>query len=177
MVMIAAETAGVQATLDDNRTAVSAFVTAARAISQSAWSTPRAPGKWSPAQVTEHVAIAYEVSRSIVNGQYSGGAPPRVLRPVIRTLFLRPVLKAGRFTRRGKAPAPFQPSSSPGSVADVTARLNNAAAAFQRDIAAAAAAGRTVIDHPFFGRLSLADYSRLQAIHTRHHAQQLWPVR
>jgi hypothetical protein len=175
MAMIAAETAGVQSTLEDNRRAVSAFITAAQAVPQSAWSTPRAPGKWSPAQVTEHVAIAYEVSRSILNGQYTGGAPPRVLRPIIRTLFLRPVLKSGRFTRRGRAPAAFEPSTSPGNVADVTARVNNAAGAFQRDVAAAAAAGRGVLDHPFFGRIALADYARLQAIHTRHHAQQLGP--
>jgi hypothetical protein len=136
--MLASDPAGVQSTLDENRKAVSAFVAAARAVPRSAWAAPRAPAKWSPAQVTEHVA--------------------------------------GRFTRRGKSPAPFQPSAVPGSVADVTARLNTAAGAFEADVAAAAASGRVTIDHPFFGRLPLADYSRLQAIHTRHHAQQLGPA-
>src|SRR5437773_8933669 len=42
-------------TIVDNREAVDAFITAARAVAPSAWTAPRAPGKWSPGQVTEHV--------------------------------------------------------------------------------------------------------------------------
>jgi len=33
-------------TIVDNREAVDAFITAARAVAPSAWTAPRAPGKW-----------------------------------------------------------------------------------------------------------------------------------
>lgn len=29
------------------------------------------------------------------------------------------------------------------------------------------------MEHPFFGRLPLGDFVRLQTIHTRHHCEQL----
>ena len=157
----------------DNQQAVSEFLTAARAVPQSAWTRPRAPGKWSPGQVTEHVAIAYEVARAILNGTFSGRAAPRPLRPLIRTFAFNPILRTGRFRKGTKAPAPFQPTASPASVADLTARLQAAAGAFEVELEAAARLGRTFLDHPFFGQVALLDYSRLQAIHTRHHCQQL----
>jgi hypothetical protein len=40
----------------------------------------------------------------------------------------------------------------------------------------AAAAGVSSIDHPFFGRLPLTDFVRLQEIHARHHRGQLPPT-
>jgi len=162
-----------QSTAIDNRQAVGAFITAARAVPQSAWTQPPAPGKWSPGQVTEHVAIAYELARAILNGTFSGRAAPRLLRPLIRTIVFNPIVKTGRFKKGAKAPAPFQPTASPASVAELAARLQAAANAFEKDVEAAARSGRTLVDHPFFGRVTLSDYSRLQAIHTRHHSQQL----
>jgi hypothetical protein len=162
-----------QSTTTDNRQAVDAFITAARAVPQSAWTRPAAPGKWSPGQVTEHVAIAYELARATVNGTFSGRAAPRLLRPLIRILFVNRVIKTGRFPKGAKAPAPFQPTASPASVADLAARLRSAADTFEAEVEAAARSGRRFVDHPFFGRVTLADYSRLQAIHTRHHSQQL----
>jgi hypothetical protein len=51
-----------QAVIASNRRTVSAFVDAALAVSPAQWTTRRAPGKWSPGQVTEHVAFAYEQS-------------------------------------------------------------------------------------------------------------------
>jgi len=52
-------------------------------------------------------------------------------------------------------------------------RLQAAADAFETELDATARTGRTFVDHPFFGRVALSDYSRLQAIHTYHHSQQL----
>jgi hypothetical protein len=109
-----------QSTLTDNRQAVGTFLTSARAVPQSAWTQPRAPGKWSPGQVIEHVAIAYEIARAILNGTFSGRAAPRLLRPLIRTIVFNPILKTGRFGKGVKAPAPFLPTASPASVADLT---------------------------------------------------------
>jgi DinB family protein len=165
--------ATVKSTIADNRDAVDAFIATARAVPPSVWTTPPAPGKWSPGQVTEHVAIAYERSREILNGKFAGRSMPRPLRPLIRIFAFQPIVRTGRFRKGVKAPAPFQPTASPASITDLAARLRAAAAAFEADVETAAQQGRTTVDHPFFGRVAIVDYARLQAIHTRHHSQQL----
>jgi len=53
------------------------------------------------------------------------------------------------------------------------ARLESAAGVFERD---AAAASVPDIDHPFFGRLPIVAFVRLQEIHTRHHRGQILPA-
>lgn len=160
----------------ENRQAVEAFVATARTVPHSLWVQPRAPGKWSPGQVVEHVAIAYEIAASVVNGTYTGRVAPRLLRPLIRAIGVNPIVTSGRFRKGTRAPAVFQPTASPASVAELTVRLETAAAAFSAAVDYAARQGQTSVDHPFFGRITLSDYSRLQAIHTRHHAEQLGPA-
>jgi len=167
------EIAELQDAIADNRRAIEAFIAGARAVPPAAWLQPRAPGKWSPAQVTEHVAIAYEVARAVVDGTYAGRAAPRIVRLVIRTIGFNPIVRSGRFRKGTKAPAVFQPTGSPASVADLTGRLEAAAGGFVAAVEAAARRGQAVVDHPFFGRVALPDYTRLQAIHTRHHHEQL----
>ena len=148
--------ADLQTSVADNRRAVGAFLADARAVPPTRWAHPRAPGKWSPGQVTEHVALAYELSRGLLHGSFPGKAAPRILRPFIRAFFLTPVLKRGRFGPGNKSPEPFRPTGS--------------------DLAAAARSGQDSIDHPFFGQVPLAEYARLQAIHTQHHRGQLSPA-
>jgi DinB superfamily len=165
--------ADLQTSMADNRQAVTAFLAAAHAVSPSRWAHPRAPGKWSPGQVTEHVALAYELSRGLLHGSFPGSAAPRILRPFIRMFFLNPVLKRGRFGPGNKTPEPFEPAESPPAPEALIARLESAVGAFDTDLAAASRSGQSTLDHPFFGKVLLADYVRLQAIHTQHHREQL----
>ena len=159
----------IQTSLHANRQAVQAFLASARAVPAARWDLPRAEGKWSPAQVAEHVALGYEAARDVLRGRAPGaGAPPRLLRPLIRAFLLRPVLWLGRFPAASKAPAELQPGACPG--VGVLDRLRAAAEAFESEAAAARSAS---IDHPAFGRLPLVDLVRLQEIHTKHHHAQL----
>lgn len=157
----------------ENQRAVQRFAATCRGVPDAAWLTPPAPGKWSPAQVAEHVALAYELSRKALTGTFPGTSAPSFLRPLIRRFFLAPVLRNGAFGRRAKAPGVFlpgQPSTTPESAA---ARLALTSSAFESLIEETARSGAETIDHPFFGRVPLADYLRLQAIHTNHHFRQL----
>jgi hypothetical protein len=158
--------------LQTHHQAVDDFVAAAGAVPSVKWGEARAAGKWSPGQVAEHVALAYEVNRRVLHGMAPGAAAPRFLRPLIRTFLLNPVLRRGAFIPGSKSPKVFRPSASPAFPAELLARLQAAANAFEVDAAAAATAGGT-IEHPFFGRLSLIDFVRLQEIHTRHHRGQV----
>jgi hypothetical protein len=158
---------------NDNREAVARFIADARRVSGSAWLMPPGPGKWSPAQVVEHVCLAYELSQRAIHGTFPGPSAPRFLRPVIRKFFLDPVLRNGRFGKGGKAPAVFQPTGSPGTAASLLSRLEAASDGLSRALEAEARNGRPFITHPFFGRIPATDFMRLQQLHTEHHRVQL----
>lgn len=160
-------------TIAEHRQVVDTFLVTARAVPVARWGEPPAPGKWSPGQVAEHVTLAYEANRGLLHGRVPGRAAPRLLRPLIRTFLLNPVLRRGRFLPGSKSPKPFRPSAAPATQEILLARLLTAAAELETDLEAAAAAGETALSHPFFGRLPFVDFLRLQVIHTRHHRAQL----
>lgn len=150
--------------------AVVDFLTAARAVPAPQWAEPRAPGKWSPGQVVEHVILSYEVNRGVLRGMPAPATAPRWTRPLIRRLLLEPVLRRGRFFPGSRSPKAFRPRAVPAAPDALLDRFQAAAATFEAD---AAALGDTAIEHPFFGRLPVGDFVRLQEIHTRHHRGQL----
>ena len=59
----------------DNRIAVDEFIAKARGIDPAAWTASRGEGRWSPAQIAEHLAIVYEYNRKVVTGTAGKGAP------------------------------------------------------------------------------------------------------
>jgi hypothetical protein len=157
----------------ENRAAADEFVAAARALAPAAWTTSRAPGAWTPAQIVEHIALTYEYSRDVALGTPKGGSVPWLLRPLVRRLVVTSTLKAGKFTRKGKAPAVFRPSDSPASQAELTARVARAVSSFEGAIRSGHPEARRTVNHPAFGVVPTIDYLRLQAIHARHHRAQL----
>jgi hypothetical protein len=157
----------------DNRAAVEQFVATARGLDATKWTAPRAEGAWSPAQIAEHLAIIYEYNRAVIKGTAGKGAPA-ILRRLLRWFVVDRTLKAGRFTRKGRAPAIFRPKAPQGpAAADVLARLMTAVTGLEGDIRSGHPAGRHTVAHPFFGTLQTTDWMRLQAIHTRHHHDQI----
>jgi DinB superfamily len=157
---------------DENQRSVTEFLVAAREIEPSAWGREAAPGKWSPAQVTEHVALAYERTRELLT-RPPGRGIPRLFRLLIRHFYVRPILKNGRFPSKAKAPKPFQPSGAPPLAEALCARLEAAAHGLEEDFEGQISAGKEILDHPVFGRVNLVDALRFQAIHTAHHRRQL----
>jgi hypothetical protein len=158
--------------LADNRAAVSEFVAIARSLEPVQWDTPRAERAWSPGQVVQHVTIVYEYSRDIVLGTPSGGSLPRFLRPLLRWMVVDATLKAGRATRKGRAPAILRPSAA-APAAESIPRLEAALCGFEGAIRSGHPEARHFVTHPYFGRMAMKDYVRFQAIHTRHHRRQL----
>lgn len=160
----------------DHRAAVDEFLAAARSIDAARWTTPRAERAWSPAQIAEHLALFYEFSRKIATGAEPSPIP-RLVRPLVqrlaRAMIVDGTLKAGRFTRKGRAPGVFQPSATPPPAAEVLARLDAAVRGLEADIRSRHPEQRHTIDHPIFGRIAATDWVRLQAIHARHHRGQL----
>src|SRR5579871_4050407 len=96
-------------TLDDaiaaNRAAGKKFLSTARTVAKEKWAQPVAPGKWSPAQILDHVAVATEVALRAIKGDASMGSIPRFLRFLPRTLGFNPTIKSGRFPEKQRGPA------------------------------------------------------------------------
>lgn len=155
--------------LASNRRAVDEFIAAAEGVA-STWTTPRAPGKWSPSQVVEHVARTYEEAAKLVAGSPSAFPNvPGLLRPVMRGLFFKRILKKGAFMN-AKTFKALDPEQGPPSASEARARVEGAVQAFEK---ACAVAGDTV-SSAVFGKIALTDYVRFNALHARHHQKQLF---
>ena len=161
--------ADVNAVLEANRNAVAELIAAAETCG-TAWNRAPAPGKWSPSQVVEHVAISLEESANRVSGLPSKLPKiPSFLHPLVRAFLFKRVLKNRTFpkARTNKA---MNPASGPATPADARIRLETALARFDR--ACRACASGTVAS-PAFGTVPVEDYAQFIEIHTRHHCKQL----
>jgi hypothetical protein len=151
--------------------AVAAFLATADG-SGAAWSAPRAPGKWSPSQVVEHVALIMEESANVVAGARSKFPTiPRALRPVARLLVFKRILRRGAFLRM-KAIEAFKPPVGAATPAAGRVRVERALARFDESSRARVAAGGKVAS-TIFGPVSVSDFVRFQELHVRHHHEQI----
>ena len=136
------------------------------------WTAPRAPGKWSPSQIVEHVARSLEESANMATGRPSKFPTlPRFVHPLVRALLFRRVLRKGTFpkARTNKA---MNPASGPASAAEGRERLEAAHEKFAAACLQAASRDdrmRTTI----FGVVAVVDYVRFTELHTRHHDKQM----
>ncbi|HET6763224.1 MAG TPA: DinB family protein, partial [Longimicrobiaceae bacterium] len=69
---------------DEHRVALAAYLDAAERMPQAAWTQPWSPGKWTPAQITEHLALAYEAGVTEIRG---GPAMQLKMTPARRAVF------------------------------------------------------------------------------------------
>jgi hypothetical protein len=162
------------ALLAANRSAVDELIAVAERA-QPNWNTPRAPGKWSPAQVAEHVARSLEEAANVVANKPSKlPTLPSFVRP-IAGFMLRRIVRSGKFpkakTNGAMNPARTSPTI-PGSPAEAGARLQSALTIFERECRARAAS-RMPIESPAFGTVTVEDYARFTELHTRHHTKQI----
>ena len=164
--------ADVNDALASNRDAVLELVAAAER-SAATWTTPRAPGKWSPSQVVEHVARGLDEAANGVSGAPpSIPMPPAFLRPLLRVLFFNRILKKGVFPKGFKALKAMNPTSGPATPAQARVRLEEALARFDQECRRRVASGQHVVSTGF-GTVSVEDFVRFSAMHTRHHCKQM----
>ena len=137
-----------------------------------AWTAARAPGKWSPSQIVEHVARSLEESANMAAGRPSKFPRlPAVIHPVVRGLLFKRVLRKAGFPK-AKTNKAMNPASGPATPAEGRARLETAHQKFDaacRQIAAHGERMRTTI----FGAVAVEDYVRFMELHTRHHGKQI----
>ena len=157
--------------LEACRDAVDELLAAAVRVEQ-VWTEPVSPGKWSPSQVTEHVARALEESANTAAGRPSLFPTfPRFLHPVARNFFFKRVLRQSAFPR-AKTTRAMNPASGPRSPSDARVRLEGALAEFA-SACRGCAAGSELVRTTIFGTVTPLDYVRFQELHVRHHTAQM----
>jgi len=161
------------AALLENMQAYERFVAAVKRVPGGAWATPVAPGKWTPAQIAEHIAISFDIATGALKGESGIPGMPRLVRPLIRALFFRRILKTKTFPRNAKSPKVFHPSETSAPLTQTLDRLARGSAGLDAAVAALRQSGETTIEHPVFGTIPVEEYLELNAIHTRHHMGQL----
>jgi hypothetical protein len=138
----------------------------------TAWAAPRAPGKWSPSQIVEHVARSLEESANMAAGRPSKFPQlPGVAHPIVRGLLFKRVLRKAAFPK-AKTNKAMNPASGPATPAEGRVRLETAHQKFAEACRQTAWHGermRTTI----FGAVPVEDYVRFMELHTRHHGKQM----
>ena len=104
-------------------------------------------------------------------GLRSSRCLPLSCAPLVRLYFNR-ILKKGVFPNGWKAAKARDPASGPATLAEARVRLEGAFARFDQECRRRAASGQHIVSTGF-GTVSVEDFVRFDAMHTRHHCKQM----
>jgi DinB superfamily len=156
-----------------HRRAVEACVAALGDVPRDRWTSSPAPGKWSPGEIAEHLAISYEPPLS----ELAGGPGLAVRAPWWRRRLLRwkflPVVLRGGFPRGAPAPREIRPRRVAADAGEAARALSENAERFLTSLAQARAVRRVRLTHADFGKLDPTQIVRLLTAHANHHRKQL----
>ena len=170
--------ARLDALIRDHQAAVREYVERANAIADARWLTPRAEGKWTPAQETRHLILAYEAFCRDLSGSKRMALRGNVARRLLwRLIGLTSILWRKRIPVAVRAPREARPEWEPTERLQLVPELERSANAFHDLFARVWRTDpRRCVTHPFFGALTLDHAIRFSSVHTRHHTAFLPPV-
>lgn len=156
--------------------AVGDVVAAAQSVPPDRWTAAPAAGKWSAAEIVEHLIAGYELAVA----ELAGGAGMRLRRSMWRRLFIRlrylpGILRGDGFPAGAPAPREVRPTlPTDVAPADSLRRLREAAARFEGAVGVARRERpRARITHAYLGRFTPEQALRFCAAHDLHHARQI----
>ena len=162
--------------IDAHRAALLAFIATAEGVPANHWNAPSGPGKWSPAQVAEHLRLSCAALAAELAGH--GGMRVRTKwwqQWLFRVAYLPRILRDGRFPKGVQAVRELRPGSGPFDRGHQLATLRAEVEAFLESLPSAPPNAR--LTHPFLGSLPLADGVCFATQHIRHHHNQIVPQR
>jgi hypothetical protein len=150
------------------------FIARAASIAGPAWEEACGPGKWSPAQIAEHLRLTY----AVIGEELAGGNGIRIRtrwwrRQLLRFKALPLILAQGVIPQRAMAPREIRPGPGPFSRPQVLAALRAGATAVEAALLRQRSDRGAGITHHVFGRLTPVQALRFATVHNRHHAAQL----
>ncbi len=153
---------------------VQTYVDTASKLSSDSWLPPIAEGKWSPAEITEHLKLVYEASlremrESTAIKIRSGWLVQRFLR-----LFILPrIFNTGKFPKGAKSPQEMRPTNVIKDQSEALTTFSSLANEFQSEIVKRKGLKETRLSHHIFGHLNALEGLRLLTMHIAHHQKQL----
>lgn len=159
--------------LREHGDALAATVDTMLEIDPEAWERPWAEGKWSPAQICEHLVLTYEGAiRDLAgDGTVRAKVGPRWQR-ALRWFLLPHILFHRNFPLRANAPREWRPEGQGIDAAEAASSLPEVAQRFETEAARAYEEGRS-LNHPYFGSVDALRALRLAAVHLEHHRRQM----
>jgi hypothetical protein len=156
----------------EHREAVAACVAAIRSVAPEDWNRSPAEKKWTPAEIAEHLTIAYEPGLS----ELDGGPGMRIVfawwkRRLLRWVVLPRILRGG-FPSGAPAPREVRPVGGARDTEEAIRRLSGRADEFLDRLTRADAQGAVRISHAYFGRLSGLQALKVLTSHANHHRKQ-----
>ena len=161
--------------LKEHANAVAAFSATAKNIPEAEWSNTGDAKKWTPAHVTEHLTLVYEVLLQELNG----GSGMRVVtnfweKAIARWLILPRILSSGIFPVKARAPKETRPQSVRANQKPAVAAFEELAQAFQEKVHFAYNRDpNSKLTHAYFGSYPLESAVLLCAKHILHHRKGL----
>ncbi|MGZ7078651.1 MAG: DinB family protein [Thermoanaerobaculia bacterium] len=155
-------------------TAVRDVASAAERVPPDRWLVPRAEGKWSPAEVLEHLNLAYDVLLRELSG--GGGMQIRTKlwqRVLLRFTMVPKILRGGGFPKGARAPKETRPTLTTTDQRMAIAAFRDRASRIAAAASDAQSRGGVKLTHAYFGRASVCDSMLLCARHLQHHQQQI----
>jgi Protein of unknown function (DUF1569) len=131
-------------------------------------------GKWSPAQILEHLLLTYKSTNRALEKCLEQGAPlatRATLKDRMATLL---VVNLGYIPGGRKAPERATPRGMPPEeVRQAFVPALEKMAASLDDCEHRFGAGTKILDHPFLGPLTANEWRKFHWVHGRHHARQI----
>jgi len=159
-----------------HRRSADAFLVTLEAVPEDLWSAPLAPGKWTIAQLAEHIGLSYSTALDAL----AGGPGMRMVLPWWKTRFLRltvlrRILGGRGFPSGAPAPREIRPSTVPPARTPALGELRARLAEIEPALSAAPRG--TLLPHAYFGMLRVDQLLGVQAAHLDHHRRQLEDLR
>ncbi len=160
--------------IEKHRTVIADYVRTASRIDEQIWRQPVAAEKWTPAQITDHLILTYEMLVKQIRGEQSMqmqyGFP---LRQILRLAVLPKIYRTRRLPRGAKAPSEIMPEDSKMPRQTALKQLEKLSGAFENEILSRRNDKKFRLTHHVFGEIKPLKGIDFIAIHTEHHARQL----
>jgi hypothetical protein len=165
---------GLEKAAADHLAAIEALARTVESLDRGAWNIAREPGKWTPAEIAQHLILSYGPPLA----ELGGGAGfsvrlPWWKRTVLRWKVLPKILYAEQFPKGAPAPREARPKEGAASPEEAARLLRENAGEFARRLSEAAAARSVRLSHSYFGKLTAPQILKLMAVHAHHHRAQL----
>jgi hypothetical protein len=132
------------------------------------------PGKWSPAQIVQHLALAIDTSARTFESRRTHAPMRRRARSARELIGYWVVLRAGWIPEGRRAPTPTRPAERPDRMA-VERQFRAAVERFlvlERELLPDRHAD-LFAKHPVLGDLTLPEWGHFHTLHCAHHAKQI----